>query len=238
MAAPSDQGEVTSNWGNVYGYNDYDGYGNSPSANEAVLAATGKTTTTNPLQSYWNKYYGDRYNQKPVVTTPTAPTTPNTPTKPATPTAPTTPNTPTKPTTPTTPTTPPSASGLTAEEALMFDLVNQDRAKAGLPALTVDQKLTELARMKSQDMYQNNYFSHTSPTYGSPLNMERKAGYSARVMGAENIAKAATTARAEELFMGSEGHKANILNPNHDAIGIGIVKSNSGVVVTQLFSGN
>ncbi|TEB06821.1 Cysteine-rich secretory protein family protein [Pelotomaculum schinkii] len=120
----------------------------------------------------------------------------------------------------------------------MFDLVNQERVKAGLPAFTLDQKLTELARMKSQDMYQNNYFSHTSPTYGSALNMERQAGYSARVMGAENIAKAATTTRAHELFMGSEGHKANILNPLHDSIGIGVTKSGSGVVVTQLFSGD
>lgn len=215
MAAPSDQGEVTSNWGNVYGYNDYDGYGNSPSANEAVLAAT--ATTANQLQSYWNKYYGSGYNQKPVTTTPTTPTTPITPT---------------------TPTTSTGTSGLTADEALMFDLVNQERNKAGLPAFTHDQKLTELARLKSQDMYQNNYFDHTSPTYGSAFNMERQAGYSARVMGAENIAKAATTKRAQELFMGSEGHKANILNPIHNAIGIGITKSSNGVVVTQLFSGD
>jgi uncharacterized protein YkwD len=68
--------------------------------------------------------------------------------------------------------------------------------------------------------------------------MERQAGYSARVMGAENIAKAATTARAEQLFMGSEGHRANILNTLHDSIGIGIVKTSYGVIVTQLFSGH
>lgn len=120
----------------------------------------------------------------------------------------------------------------------MLSLVNQERTKAGLPVFTLDWKLTELARLKSQDMYKNNYFSHTSPTYGSPLNMERQAGYSARVMGAENIAKAATTSRAHDLLMGSPGHKANILNPQHDSIGIGITKTNGGVYVTQLFSGN
>lgn len=195
----------------------------------AAMAAT--ATTANPLQAYWNKYYGSSLNQKPVI----RPATPSTPTAPTTPTTPTTP---TIPTIPTTPTTPSDTSSLTADEALLLKLVNQERVKAGLPILKVDQKLTELARLKSQDMVQKNYFSHTSPTYGSPYNMERKAGYSARVMGAENIAKAATTERAHQLFMGSAGHKANILNPLHDTIGIGIVKTSSGVTVTQLFSGN
>ncbi|MGI6493173.1 MAG: CAP domain-containing protein [Pelotomaculum sp.] len=187
----------------------------------APTAMAANATAANPLQAYWNKYYGSSFNQKPVIT----------------PAKPTTPSTPAAPTTPTTP-TPSNASGLTADEALLLELVNQERVKAGLPILTVDQQLTKLARLKSQDMVQNNYFSHTSPTYGSPYNMERKAGYSARVMGAENIAKAATTERAHQLFIGSAGHKANILNPLHDAIGIGIVKTSSGVTVTQLFSGN
>ena len=120
----------------------------------------------------------------------------------------------------------------------MFNLVNQERAKAGQSAFTVDMRLVTLAREKSQDMYVNNYFSHTSPTYGSAYDMERKAGISARVMGAENIAKAATTQRAHDLFMGSPGHKANILNPLHTAIGIGIDNTQNGVVVTQLFLGN
>lgn len=120
----------------------------------------------------------------------------------------------------------------------MFGLVNQERANAGLSAFTLDSGLETLAREKSQDMYENNYFSHTSPTYGSAYDMEKKAGISARVMGAENIAKAATTQRAEDLFMGSPGHKANILNPLHTSIGIGIDKTPNGVVVTQLFIGN
>lgn len=52
------------------------------------------------------------------------------------------------------------------------------------------------------------------------------------------LVKAATAQRAFELFMGSAGHKANILNSLHDAIGIGIVSNPSGVVVTQLFIGD
>jgi len=129
-------------------------------------------------------------------------------------------------------------SDLNADEKLMFDLVNQERVKAGLPAYTLDMRLVNLARLKSQDMVQNNYFDHVSLTYGTPYEMEKNAGISARVMGAENIAKAATAQRAFELFMGSAGHKANILNSLHDAIDIGIVSTPSGVVVTQMFIGN
>ncbi|MDD4334896.1 MAG: CAP domain-containing protein [Desulfotomaculaceae bacterium] len=173
------------------------------------------TTPTTPPGSYWSNYYGSNYGKytaKPTTTT--------------------------TPTTPTTPTIGQEASILITEEKLMLDLVNQERAKAGLQAFTVNAKLVELARMKSQDMYQKNYFSHTSPAYGSALDMEKKAGVSARVMGAENIAKAATTQRAHELFMNSEGHRANIMNSMHTTIGIGIVKTQYGVVVTQLFTGN
>lgn len=200
-------------------------------------------TQTNPYQSYWSNYYGSKYGstitQKPAATAPTTtPTTTNPPIT-STPTpAPVTP--PAAPATPPAPTTTSvsDSSGLSANEKLMFDLVNQERIRAGLSAYKVDMRLVNLARTKSQDMYQNNYFSHTSPTYGSVYDMERKAGISARVMGAENIAKAATTQRAHELFMGSPGHKANIMNSAHTSIGIGIVSTPYGVVVTQLFIGN
>ena len=127
---------------------------------------------------------------------------------------------------------------MAASEKQMLDLVNQERIKAGLPAYKVDSRLVTLARQKSQDMYQNNYFSHTSPTYGSAYDMEKKAGISARVMGAENIAKAATVTRAHDLLMNSAGHRANILDSRHDTIGIGIVSTSGGVYITQLFLGN
>lgn len=146
--------------------------------------------------------------------------------------------------TPTPEPTPPPASNpgdvgsMAAGEKQMLDLVNQERIKAGLPAFKVDSRLVNLARQKSQDMYQNNYFSHTSPTYGSAYDMEKKAGISARVMGAENIAKSATVTRAHGLLMNSAGHRANILDSRHDTIGIGIVSTPGGVYVTQLFLGN
>lgn len=141
-------------------------------------------------------------------------------------------------TTPTPATNPGDTGSMSASEKQMLDLVNQERAKAGLPAFTVDSRLVQLARQKSQDMYENNYFSHNSPTYGSPYNMEKQAGINYRVMGAENIAKASSVTRAHELLMNSEGHRANILDSRHNVIGIGIVSTSAGVYVTQLFAGN
>ena len=72
----------------------------------------------------------------------------------------------------------------------MVSLVNQERSKAGLQQLQVDMSLVELARKKSQDMIDRNYFGHNSPTYGSPFDMMRNAGVKYTTAG-ENPAGAA-----------------------------------------------
>lgn len=131
-----------------------------------------------------------------------------------------------------------STEALNEDEKLLYTLANQERLKAGLPALQLDLRLVGLARLKSEDMFKRNYFSHVSPEYGTPLNMIKKYGVAARVMGAENIARAASARRAHALFMGSEAHRKNILDVRHDSIGIGVYKSVHGVVVTQLFLGS
>ncbi len=132
---------------------------------------------------------------------------------------------------------PKPVEGITAEEQLMVSLVNQERAKAGLKPLQVDLRLVELARMKSKDMIDLNYFSHTSPTYGSPFDMMKKAGVDYYTAG-ENLAGASTVERAHEALMQSDGHRRNILNPAFTHIGIGIVKGGSyGMMFTQMFIG-
>lgn len=165
---------------------------------------------------------------KTTVTTPTQSTTPST--KPSTPTT-TTPST-SSPTTPT-----PSTTGLAAEESKMVSLVNQARMGQGLSPLSVNSQLTTLARQKSQDMVKNNYFSHTSPTYGSPFQMMKNAGITYSTAG-ENIAGAQTTEAAHQNLMNSEGHRANILNPKFTEIGIGIASGSVyGNIFTQMFIG-
>jgi uncharacterized YkwD family protein len=115
------------------------------------------------------------------------------------------------------PTPPSPAFSLKAEEARMLDLVNQERAKAGVPALQAHQKLTEVARLKSADMVKLNYFAHQSPTYGSPFDMMRSFGISYTMAG-ENLAMAASVDRAHTALMNSSGHRANILNANYTHI--------------------
>ena len=106
--------------------------------------------------------------------------------------------------------------GLSAEERRMVELVNEERAKIGLPALAADAELSRVARIKSQDMIANSYFSHTSPTYGSPFEMMRNFGISFRTAG-ENIACNASVEAAHHALMQSQGHRENILNASFQA---------------------
>lgn len=123
---------------------------------------------------------------------------------------------------------------MSQEELLMLQMINEERVKQGLKSLEPMFKLNELARLKSQDIIDKNYFSHTSPTYGSFTKMVYDAGIRYYSVG-ENLAKARNARHAYYLLMASPGHKANILNPNFTHIGIGVVPYKYGVVVTQLF---
>ncbi len=114
-------------------------------------------------------------------------------------------------------------------------LVNEIRVKNGLKKLTEDWELSRVARYKSQDMKDNNYFSHTSPVYGSPFDMMKSFGLSYRTAG-ENIAKGYATPQAVvNSWMNSPGHRANILNASYTKIGVGYVAS--GRYWTQMFIG-
>ena len=122
---------------------------------------------------------------------------------------------------------------LSAEEQKMIQLVNQERQKAGVSPLTIDPELSRVARIKSQDMKDNGYFSHTSPTYGSPFDMMKSFGITYRTAG-ENIALNSSVEGAHTSLMNSEGHRENILNSSFTHIGIGIV---DGRYYTQMFIG-
>ncbi|MBM7609434.1 SafA/ExsA family spore coat assembly protein [Ureibacillus composti] len=120
-----------------------------------------------------------------------------------------------------------------AIEQEVIRLVNVERANAGLPALKYDWELARVAEHKSQDMADKNYFSHTSPTYGSPFNMMKNYGINYRSAG-ENIAQGQkTAAQVVDAWMNSEGHRANILNKNYTHIGVGYVAN--GNYWTQMF---
>ena len=126
-------------------------------------------------------------------------------------------------------------SSVTSFEREVVRLVNVERAKRGLGELTYDWELSRVARIKSQDMHDNRYFSHTSPTYGSPFQMMKSFGISYRSAG-ENIARGQATPQAVvNAWMNSSGHRANILNSSFTHIGVGYVAD--GKYWTQMFIG-
>ncbi|MBO1512151.1 CAP domain-containing protein [Metabacillus bambusae] len=106
-------------------------------------------------------------------------------------------------------------------EEQVVQLVNQQRAKAGLKPLTHRADVKNVAQKKAEDMINSNYFSHTSPNYGSPFDMLKTFGISYSYAG-ENIAKGQKTPQeVMNAWMNSSGHRANILKPEFDTIGVG-----------------
>lgn len=109
-------------------------------------------------------------------------------------------------------------------------LVNIERAKAGLPPLALDAPLANIAKVKAEDMVNNDYFDHTSPTYGAPWDMAKYFGYSYSSFG-ENIAYGQRSPEeVVKAWMNSPGHKANILNKGYTNIGAGIAKKVNGQI--------
>ena len=132
-------------------------------------------------------------------------------------------------------TIPEEDAAVTQYEQEVIRLVNEIRAQNGLSALTYNWELSRGARYKSQDMVDNRYFSHTSPTYGTPFQMIRSFGLSYRSAG-ENIAYGQRTPQAVvNAWMNSSGHRANILSSSYTQIGVGYVAN--GHYWTQMFIG-
>ena len=128
-------------------------------------------------------------------------------------------------------------SNMNSDEKEVFDLINKQRTNNGLASLKNDSDVQRVARIKAQDMVDNNYFSHTSPTYGSPFDMLKSFKISYKTAG-ENIAGNSSNSSAVTAWMNSSGHKANILNSNFNYTGIGVVSSPKyGKMYVQLFIG-
>ena len=122
-----------------------------------------------------------------------------------------------------------------AYEQEVVRLVNAQRAQNGLKPLAENWELSRVARYKSADMASRRYFSHESPTYGSPYQMMRSFGISFRSAG-ENIAYGQRTpAAVVNAWMNSSGHRANILSSSYTQIGVGYHEA--GNYWTQMFIG-
>lgn len=120
-------------------------------------------------------------------------------------------------------------------EKEVVNLVNNIRKEYGLSPLKLNSELSAVARLKSSDMREKGYFSHTSPTYGSPFDMMKTFGIKYRTAG-ENIAMGYRTPQAVvDGWMNSKGHRENILNSSFTEIGVGYIAN--GNYWTQMFIG-
>ena len=129
------------------------------------------------------------------------------------------------------------STNMNSDEKEVFDLINKQRTQNGLSPLKENNELQRVARIKAQDMVNNNYFSHTSPTYGSPFDMMKSFKISYNTAG-ENIAGNSSNSDAVIAWMNSPGHRANILNSSFNQTGIGVVNgSKYGKIYVQMFIG-
>lgn len=123
-----------------------------------------------------------------------------------------------------------------AQEQIAFNLLNSDRMANNRQPLTLDPTLCRLARLKSEDMRNNHYFAHESPTYGRVKDMLTTFGYSFNGCG-ENIGHHANVEKCEAAFLSSSAHRQNIMSTAWTKIGIGIaIDSNGYIYETQIFA--
>jgi uncharacterized protein YkwD len=125
-------------------------------------------------------------------------------------------------------------------EAAIVRLVQADRARAGLPPLQVEPRLSAIARAHSDDMLRHNFVGHVSPTTGTTADRVRAAGVDTQLL-LENVARAYSPGEAERGLMESPGHRANLLNREVTELGVGVVLGAAQgaaheLLVTQLFA--
>ncbi len=132
------------------------------------------------------------------------------------------------------------ASDITVENVTY--LINKERSYYGLPPLKSDPDLNHAAKMKSRDMLNRNYFEHYALGL-TPWDFINNAGYKYLYAG-ENLAMDfATSEGMFKAWMNSDLHRDNILNPNFEDMGIGVIKGaytengtqHETVIVTNMF---
>jgi hypothetical protein len=122
-----------------------------------------------------------------------------------------------------------------AGEKQLIELVNQERVRQGLPPLATDDRLTQAARKHTQLMVKHAGLSHQFDdeeslqvrTADENLRFDRQA---------ENVAQEMDVPGAHAILMNSPPHRANILSPGYNAIGVGVLRSGDLLYVTEDFA--
>ena len=201
--------------------------GEVTASGQASGAAGGATSSRSAREATQPTAAREPTTEAPTTAVPTTTTTSTTTTTP-----PTTP----PPTTASPTTAPPGTITITLAQAAtdqVLDIVNAERsAKPGCGPLVVDDRLAAAAQGHSDDMAQNDYFSHTSLDGSTPLDRAEAAGFTG--FGGENIAMGQRSPEdVMAAWMGSAGHRDNILNCDYNVIGVGL--NDDGWYWTQMF---
>ncbi|MCI8277560.1 MAG: SH3 domain-containing protein [Clostridia bacterium] len=126
---------------------------------------------------------------------------------------------------------------MSESETKLLNLINEERKKNNLSELQIDEELQNIARLKAQDLVENNYFSHISPSFGTPFEMLKNNGINYKT-ASENIAGNSSLEGAVSSWMNSEDHKKNILSNEFNYTGLAVVDSLAyGNIVVEFFVG-
>ncbi len=118
----------------------------------------------------------------------------------------------------------------------VYRLLNRARVDEGLDPLVWSDLQAGVGAAHALEMYRDGYFAHRSPVTGTVGDRLRAAGLRPELAG-ENLALAAGAAEVHSGLMGSEGHRANILDPRFRSVGIAVVEGPLGLMTVQVFSG-
>lgn len=131
-------------------------------------------------------------------------------------------------------TTTPLGDLSTARQQLL-DLINADRAAQNVPQLALSDKLNTVSQAHSQDMVDNQFVGHNSPTLGTP--QEQAFAFQLSDNVAQNVAVNTQLAQAHHKLMSSPGHRQTLLSPEYTHVGLGIVQADNGqLYITENFT--
>lgn len=126
---------------------------------------------------------------------------------------------------------------LSEEEKEVLYYINNYRKENGLEELKPFSDLQTIAKIKAEDLVNNNYFAHTSSMLGTPFEMLQSNGVEYEVAG-ENLAGNVNAQRAVEAWINSPSHKENILDTDYQYTGISVIDSPVyGKMFVQIFIG-
>ena len=124
--------------------------------------------------------------------------------------------------------------------ASVVSLTNGERVEEGLPMLLRNPLLDSAAQMKAQDMAAKGYYAHVSPEGLTPMHWVDQAGYEYLVIGENLVVNRTDAEQVVDTFMGSPGHRANILRKDFTEMGVGVAngiyKGKDATFTVQIFA--